>query len=361
MSRPLEYEAFEMLDNGRELCVIMSIYKTSGHEFVTIEQEEKHAAAARETYKTLRKDGIKDMHNMELIKVCREDKELLGELLKNNRSFVFSIIMHFKGSIREIKSRFRVTDDELYQHACIGIVNAIRHFDFDRDIKFTTFVVRPILWEINQLLYSESQTVRLSRGAIDLIKKMSEIEDSLGYRPGEVEMASLLCISLERYREIAMFSDELDHYDGIENFDIAEPVEVNLDESVTNKVYVQQLLSDSMFNDFEKKVMVLVMNEANHSKVAEVLNVYPMTINRTLARIRSKIEERETLHTRDSLKPASKYEHEIAIIAQETQERNKALCIEDITELLEVCGCSHKYTTRVLYYIRQKAGEKVNL
>ncbi len=335
----------------------MSKYNTSA----AIKQEVTYTGPASETYTTLRRSGVKDMHNLELIKACRDDKEMLGELLKNNRDFVFSIILHFKGSIKELKTRFRVNDDELYQHACIGIVNAIRHFDFDRDIKFTTFVVRPILWEINQLLYSDSQSVRLSRGAIDLIRRMSEIEDSLGYRPSEGEMAELLCVSLERYREIAMFSEELDHFDGIENFDIAEASEVNLDEGVTNRVYVQQLLSDPMFSDFEKKVMVLVMKEANYSRIAEILKVYPMTINRTLARIRSKIEDREAVYKKHALKTASKYEQEIAIIAQEIQDRNKPMRVEDITELLEVCGHTNKYTTRVLYYIRQKASEKVSI
>lgn len=309
-------------------------------------------------YLHLRQDDLKDMHNLELLKACKEDRELMGEFLRANRDFIFSIIMHFKGSIEELVTKFRITEDELYQHACIGILTAIRDFDFERGIKFTTFVVRPILWEINQLLYSDSQSVRLSRGAVDLIKKMVEIEDALGYRPAENEMSELLKVSVERYREIAMFSDELEHYDGIDNFEIADKDERNIEEEVTNRLYVKQLLEDPMFTEFEKKVMRLVLEDAsnNNTQIAERLKVYPMTINRTLARIRSKIEACESDTKEEKTKIASKYEREIAIIAQETKERNENLCIEDITELLEVCGYdTNTYTTRVLYYIRQKA------
>ncbi|MFF2889481.1 sigma-70 family RNA polymerase sigma factor [Paenibacillus sp. NPDC057967] len=282
----------------------------------------------------------------------------MGDFLRANRDFIFSIIIHFKGSIEELITKFRITEDELYQHACIGILTAIRDFDFDRGIKFTTYVVRPILWEINHLLYSDSQSVRLSRGAVDLIKKMVEIEGALGYRPAEREMAELLKVSVERYREIAMFSDELEHYDAMDNFEVIDKDERKVEEEVTNRIYVQQLLDDPIFTDFEKKVMRLVLGDAsnNNTQIAERLNVYPMTINRTLHRIRTKIENQESETKSEKTQLASKYEREISIIAQESKERNKLLRIEDITELLEVCGYdTDKYTTRVLYYIRQKA------
>lgn len=313
-------------------------------------------------YQQLRREDLKDMHNTDLIKACKTNKEILGEFLKENRNFIFSIIMHFKGSVEELRAKFRITDDELYQHACIGVLTALQEFDFDRGIKFTTFVVRPILWEINQLLYSDSQAVKLSRGAVDLIKRMVEIEDTLGYRPNEGEMSELLRVSVERYREIAMFSDELEHYDGMDNFDIVDENERNLEEDITNHIYVQQLLADPIFTEFEKKVMVLVMKESNNMQIAEKLNVYPMTINRTLTRIRNKIGVKESDIKEGKPKALSKYDREITIIAQETKERNDLMCIEDVTELLHVCGYdTTSYTTRVLYYIRQKAIQKVGM
>lgn len=241
-----------------------------------------------DTYVQLRKPAVKDMHNIKLICACKEDKDLLGEFLQENRKFMFSIIMRYKGSIEDLKMKFKVTEDDLYQHACIGLLTALKDFDIHRGIKFTTYVVRPILWEVNQLLYSNSQEVRLSRGAIDMIRRMVEIEDTLGYRPGEQKMAKLLQVPVERYREVAQFSDAMEHFDSIDNFEATDNSHYNMDELVINKVYVQQLLCSTLFTEHEKTVMHLIMKGANNSQISEILHVYPMTISRTLARIRKK-------------------------------------------------------------------------
>lgn len=285
-------------------------------------------------------------------------------MLTANRDFIFSILIHFKGNIEDLCNKFNITEEELFQHACIGIITALQNFDFDKGIKFSTYVYRPILWEVNQLLYSDSKQVKLSRGAIELIKRMFELEDTLGYRPNEEEMANLLHITVDRYREIAVFSDEVEHYDAIENFDIADKPERNLEEDVTTRLYVRSLLEDKMFSDFEEKVMRLIVAnpDNNHTQIAEKLGVYPMTINRTLARIRTKIDTRDgEIKTEEKGLP-SKYSDEIDIIAQEKRERCKLLGIEDITDLLDVCGYdTASYTRRILYYIRQKAMQKVGM
>ncbi|WP_018884252.1 sigma-70 family RNA polymerase sigma factor [Paenibacillus massiliensis] len=315
-------------------------------------------------YQLLKQFGVPDLHNAELIKACKHDRTLLGEFLIANRDFIFSILIHFKGNIEELCKKFNITEEELFQHACIGIITALHNFDFDKGIKFSTYVYRPILWEVNQFLYNDSKQVKLSRGAIDLIKRMIELEDGLGYRPSEEEMANLLHITLDRYREIAVFSDEIEHYDAIEDFDIADRSERNLEESVTTRLYVQSLLEDEMFTDFEVEVMRLIVKfpDNNHSQIAERLGVYPMTINRTLARIRSKIEAREGESGTVEKEIPSKYSVEIGIIAQEKRERREILGIEDIADLLDVCGYDKtSYTRRNLYYIRQKAMQKVDM
>lgn len=311
-------------------------------------------------YKQFRKEDVKDLHNIELIKACKENKALLGEFLRENRDFVFSIIMHFKGNIEELCTKFRITEEELLQHAYIGILIALNDFDFQKGYKFTTFVVRPILWEINQLLYSDSQPVRLSRGAVDLIKQMVEIEGTLGYRPNEEEMARLLNITIERVREISRFTSDLKYYDGMENFDIVDKPEHNFEESIHNKVYVQQLLEDAIFTEFEKNIMYLIMKGLNNTQIASHLDVYPMTINRTLVQIKNKIKNQELNSSTDGRnKIVSKYEQEIHIIAEDMKERNEVMSIEEIVELLDVCGYDiNQYTTRILYYIRQKALHK---
>ncbi len=307
-------------------------------------------------YQLLRKDGVQDLHNMELIKACKEDRELLGEFLTSNRDFIFSILRHFKGNIDEVCLKFRIEEEELYQHACIGIMTALETYDFNAGIKFSTYVYRPILWEVNQLIYGDSRHVKLSRGAVDMLKRMIEIEDTLGYRPSEDEMCDLLGITIERYREIAMFSDGVDLYDAIDTFDKADHETRHFEHDVNNKVYVESLLDSGMFTEFELNVMKLILedSENTYTKIADKLGVYPMTINRVLARVKGKIEASESTIVKE--KNPSKYVKEIKLIAQEKEERGEIMDIAAITDLLDVCGYkATDYSTRVLYYIRQKA------
>lgn len=305
---------------------------------------------AAERYLLLRQPGIRDMHNLELLRACKEDNLLLEEFLKKNKDFIFSIIIKYKGNVEELKQKFKVDEEEILQHAFIGVITALRDFDFDRGVKFTTYVVRPILWEINQLLYNDSRLVRLSRGAIELIKRMKEVEDTLGYAPTEEELSQILKVPVDRIREIIRFTKELEHIDGMENFEIQD-VDKDSEDAVVNRIYVEQLLEQSTLSEFETNIVELIMEGLNNSQISERLNVYPMTINRAITRIRNKIQNSDLDDKR-----TSKYEKEIDLIADEISELNKVIQIDIMQDLLEVCGYdASDYTPRILYYIRQKA------
>ncbi|MNY65585.1 hypothetical protein D3C86_2028750 [compost metagenome] len=78
-----------------------------------------------------------------------------------------------------------------------------------------------------------------------------------------------------------------------------------------------------------------------------------MTVNRDIARIREKV-----LNDIEDDRKVSKYDAEIDLIADEIKERG-VLQIDDISDLLDVCGYDlSNYTSRILYYIRQKACNK---
>ncbi len=309
-----------------------------------------------ERYLQLRQPGLKDMHNLELLKACKEDNLLLEEFLKLNKDFIFSIIIKYKGNVEELKKKFKVDEEEILQHAFIGVITALREFDFERGIKFTTFVVRPILWEINQLIYSDSRLVRLSRGAIDLIKRMVEVEDTLGYAPSEDELSQILKVPVERIHEIARFTKELEHIDGMDNFELQDHTR-DSEDAVVNRIYVEQLLEKSTLNDFESQIVELIMEGLNNSQISERLKVYPMTINRAITRIRNKIQNSAVDDKR-----TSKYEKEIELIAEEMVELRTVIQIDDMQDLLDVCGYdTSDYTPRILYYIRQKAISRVDV
>lgn len=308
--------------------------------------------ALSKKYIQLRKDALPDLHNNDLLRACKDDNELLAEFLSANKEFIFRILAQYKGNIELLKDRFQVSEDELLQHAYIGMITALRDFDFSKGIKFTTYVFRPILWEINQLLYNDSKLVRLGRSAVDLIKQMEEIESSLGYYPAPKEMANLLQVPVERIEEVLRFASDLSYLDALEHVDPID-TSAHFESEVIDKVYVESLFQKAQLDHFEAQIVTLIMKGFNNSQIATQLDVYPMTISRALEKIKNKIEAGN--------KRNSKYEGEVNLIAEEMKEIGKEMHINDIRELLDVCGYDiQKYSTRILYYIRQKAVILVN-
>lgn len=306
-----------------------------------------------ERYQKLRKEGVPDLHNHELLRACKYDNDLLAEFLEANKEFIFLIISQYKGNIETLKDRFNVSEEELLQHAYIGIISALREFDFDRGVKFTTFAFRPIIWEINQLLYNDSKLVRLSRSAVNLIRRMEEVESDLGYYPPPEEMAEILDVPVERIEEVLRFATDLTYLDSLENF---EPIDTfsQYEKEITDKVYVDNLIEEAGLDEFETQVAQLIMEGLNNSQIADRLGVYSMSINRAIERIKSKIENNFVGRR------LSKYEEEIEIISDEMIETGQIISIKDMKELLDVCGFDlNNYTTRILYYIRQKAIKRI--
>ncbi|KZR57927.1 sigma-70 family RNA polymerase sigma factor [Pseudobacillus badius] len=306
-----------------------------------------------EKYQQLRKEGLPDLHNNELLRACKDDSELLAELLQENKDFIFSIIAYYKGNVELLKDRFNVSEEELLQHAYIGFITALKDFDFNRGVRFTTFVYRPIIWEINQFLYNDSKLVRLSRSAVDLVKRMEKVENELGHFPRPEELAKILNVSVERIEEVLRFATDLTYIDSLDSFE-PEDFTLSYEKGVTDKVYVESLLEGADLDEFELKVAELIMEGNNNSQIADKLCVYPMTINRAIDRIRNK------MNSNFDEKRVSKYENEIVLIAEEMEELGCVLPIDDIKDLLDVCGYDiSSYTPRILYYIRQKAMKRI--
>lgn len=313
---------------------------------------------ASKRYEALRVDKLPDMHNNDLLRACRDDSYLLGELLQENKDYIFSVLIKYKGNIRAFLEKFNLEEEELLQVATIGVLTALRDFDFERGIKFTTFVVRPILWELNQFIYSDNQTVRLSRGAVELIKRIKEVEDVLGYLPDEDILAEQLKVSKERILETIRFTQDMANIDDIQTHACLVDEECSMEDEALNRVYVQQLIEGGELSDMEMDVVTMIMTEGlNNSQIADRLGVYPMTINRTINRIRDKME-----NTHSDDRKQSKYESEIELLVEEMRDEldGEHISVKEMTDLLDVCGYDiSEYTPRILYYIRQKAIQKL--
>lgn len=100
------------------------------------------------------------------------------------------------GLVRLCASRFKgkgIEYDELYSAGCMGLIKAVRAFDRDRGVRFSTYAVPVILGEIRRL-FRDGGALKVSRSVKErslAISRISErLERELGREPGIDELAA---------------------------------------------------------------------------------------------------------------------------------------------------------------------------
>ncbi|MGN0579431.1 MAG: sigma-70 family RNA polymerase sigma factor [Ruminococcus sp.] len=101
------------------------------------------------------------------------------------------------GLVHLCANKFRgrgIEYDDLYSAGCIGLLKAVRAFDSDRGVKFSTYAVPVILGEIKRL-FRDGGTVKVSRSLKELSMRIQRIcerfRQEQGREPAISEIAAL--------------------------------------------------------------------------------------------------------------------------------------------------------------------------
>ncbi|MBQ1371673.1 MAG: RNA polymerase sporulation sigma factor SigG, partial [Oscillospiraceae bacterium] len=98
------------------------------------------------------------------------DREARQRLIEGNLRLVLSVIQRFSGRGEN--------PDDLFQVGCIGLLKAIKNFDPDLDVKFSTYGVPMICGEIRRYLRDNS-TIRVSRSVRDTAYRVLQCKERL--------------------------------------------------------------------------------------------------------------------------------------------------------------------------------------
>ena len=101
------------------------------------------------------------------------------------------------GLVHLCANKFRsrgIEYDDLYSAGCIGLLKAVKAFDTERGVKFSTYAVPVILGEIKRL-FRDGGAVRVSRGLRELSMRVQKLCEQLrteyGREPTVSELAEL--------------------------------------------------------------------------------------------------------------------------------------------------------------------------
>ncbi len=131
---------------------------------------------------------MQTIDNATLIKNAQEgNKDALEQIITQNMGLVKKIVLRFKDRGCEY--------DDLVQIGTIGMIKAVKSFDFSFNTVFSTYAVPLIIGEIRRHLRDDglikvSRTIK--KNGIDILRKKEEFEKQY-YREPSVSELALLC------------------------------------------------------------------------------------------------------------------------------------------------------------------------
>ncbi|MDR1674641.1 MAG: sigma-70 family RNA polymerase sigma factor [Oscillospiraceae bacterium] len=117
-----------------------------------------------------------------------------------NKTAIINAEEHL-GLVRLCANRFRgrgIEYDDLYSSGCIGLLKAVKAFDTQRGVKFSTYAVPVILGEIKRM-FRDGGAIKVSRQLKELSLRITRVRDEYtkeyGYDPSVSELSKKLDVS----------------------------------------------------------------------------------------------------------------------------------------------------------------------
>ena len=209
------------------------------------------------------------------------DKLARDKILIENTGLIWSIVRRFLNRGHE--------GEDLFQIGCIGMLKAIDRFDTEFDVAFSTYAVPMIAGEIRRFIRDDG-IVKISRKIKEnQMKIMHQREIHINEKKQEPTIEELEKVCDLTKEEIVMAMDASRNVESIDKemyskdsaytlMDLAED-DTNIEETVLNKIMVQQLMD--MLESKERKIINLrYFKNKTQSQVAKEMGMTQVQVSR---------------------------------------------------------------------------------
>ncbi len=209
------------------------------------------------------------------------DKLARDKILIENTGLIWSIVRRFLNRGHE--------GEDLFQIGCIGMLKAIDRFDTEFDVAFSTYAVPMITGEIRRFIRDDG-IVKISRKIKEnQMKIMHQREIYINEKKQEPTIEELEKVCDLTKEEIVMAMDASRNVESIDKemyskdsaytlMDLAED-DTNIEETVLNKIMVQQLMD--MLESKERKIINLrYFKNKTQSQVAKEMGMTQVQVSR---------------------------------------------------------------------------------
>lgn len=181
--------------------------------------------------------------------------------------------------------------DDIYQVACIALINAVERFDVNADVKFVSFATPTIVGEIKRYFRDKASVIRIPRRIYEVYQKVNHARDYLTQQnrraPKVDEIADYLNLPEETILEIIeswnvykiqSFDQTLFEEDALELHETVGEDDETF-ERINNRDFLEKAIKN--FDGIEKTFLRLRYFENNTQKeIAAHFNVSQMYISR---------------------------------------------------------------------------------
>lgn len=231
----------------------------------------------------------------ELIRLAQNgDEPAKNRITEQNLGLVRSILKRFQG---------RAETEDLFQIGCIGLLKAIKRFDFTFDVQFSTYAVPMIIGEIKRFLRDDG-IIKVSRSVKETSLKVKiareTLQKELGREPLLHEIADMLRLKVEEIvvaLDAAVPPDSLDQAisDNEKSSSLLDMQDDGSDlaSDVTNKVALSEIINS--LNANEKQIILLrFFRHKTQTEIAQIFGISQVQVSRIEKKILSRIREKMT-------------------------------------------------------------------
>ncbi|MBQ8857132.1 MAG: SigB/SigF/SigG family RNA polymerase sigma factor [Lachnospiraceae bacterium] len=233
-------------------------------------------------------------HTFELIRQSQAgDKEAKEQLIMLHSGLIWNVVRRFMGRGYET--------EDLYQIGAIGLIRAIDKFDFNYDVKFSTYAVPLISGEIKRFLRDDgmikvSRTLKENQWRIkrtmEMIQNEKGREATVEEIAKELEMeAEEIMLCMEAVVEVESMDQSIYAKDGKE-ISLKDRLadEKNEQEDLMNHLFLEQLL-ESLGERDRTLITLRYYENKTQNQVAEILGISQVQVSRLEKKILRRMKE----------------------------------------------------------------------
>lgn len=229
---------------------------------------------------------------------------LIKEAQNGNKDAFECIVSENIGLVWSIVKKFQdrnIDKEDLFQLGSMGLVKAVKNFNFNFDVKFSTYAVPMIIGEIKRFLRDDG-IIKVSRGLKETAFKAMKAREALilkgNKEPTIEEIAKHINIDKETVIMAINSSREVDSID--RNIESDNGRDINIIDTIISEddkseKIVDNILLKETLSKLETKEQAIVkmryIDELTQSEVAKIIGVSQVQVSRLEKKILLKMRE----------------------------------------------------------------------